>query len=188
MAKPTSTGTKAIKIAKPKYILIQAWQSATEKGTGTVYSLSDVLRDSTSISTADPNTASIDNELSDTPIRQNVTLGETTFSTTLEDIQEDVLKDICGFQVDATSKKLYAPKSYSDKFAEITIVLDQGGTNYYAIVLPKVQLNSKIILESLSSSMVGVQIAGTCLVTEVTDGDNTYECFRYHNPAYTLPA
>lgn len=187
MAKPTTTGTTAIKIAKPKYILVQPWESATAKGAGTVYSLSDVLRDSTSISTADPNTSNIENELSDTPIRQNVTLGETTFSTTLEDIQANVLKDICGFSADTTSGKLYAPKSYTDKFAEITIVLDQGAENYYAIVLPKVQLNSKLILESLSSSMLGVQIAGTCLVTEVTDGDNTYECFRYHNPAYTLP-
>lgn len=188
MAAPTSTGSTAVKIAKPKYILVQPWQSATSKGTGKIYSFADVLRDSTSLTQDDPEVNNIENELSDDPIRTNVTLGTRTFQTTLEDIQTDMVVEMAGFTKDSTSGKVYAPASYTDKFAEVTIVLDKGNDAYVGIILPKVQLNTKMILESLSTSMVGLQIGGTALATEVTDGAKKYTTGQYIDYSYTLPS
>lgn len=174
------TDTTAIKIAKPKYILATPYVG-NALGT-TTYSFTDVLKDSTSITQDDPTTNNIDNELSDSPIRTNTVLGNRTFTTTIEDIQADVLKDFLGFSIDSVSNKAYAPASYSDVYAEIKVVLDKDGTDYVAYILPKVQLNSKMILESLSSSMAGITLSGTAQNASVTDGSNTYStpmCIDY---------
>lgn len=186
MTKVKSTKATAIKLAKPKFIIVQPWESSVSKGAADAYSFADVLKDSTSVTQEDPSTEEIENELSDDPIRSNVTLGTRTFSCTLEDIQKEILAKFGGFEI-GTSGKVYAPASYSDIFAEVSIVLDAGGGKYSAIVLPKVQINSKMLLESLSSSMLGVQIQGTCLTADVIDGEKTFTTAQYVDYNYTLP-
>lgn len=168
-------GAKPIKIAKPKYILVQPWNGSTppseDEAAKDIYSFDNVLRDSTSLTQDDNETNTIENELSDDPIRTNVTLGSRTFSTTVEDIQEDLLVELAGYKKDGD--KVYAPASYTDLYAEVTIVLDKGmEEEFVAIILPKVQLNTKMLLESLSSSMVGVQVTGTVLSTTVKGSDD----------------
>lgn len=186
MTKVKSTKATAIKIAKPKFIIVQPWESSVSKGNADAFSFADVLKDSTSVTQDDPSTEEIENELSDDPIRSNVTLGTRNFSCTLEDIQKDILAKLGGFEA-GTSGKVYAPASYSDIFAEVAIVLDAGGGNYTAIVLPKVQINAKILLESLSSSMVGVQIQGACLTADIVDGAKTFTTAQYIDYNYSLP-
>ena len=62
---------------------------------------------------------------------------------------------------------------------------------YVAYVAPKVQLNSKLILESLSTSMAGFTLAGTAMtgavkVTKNTQSDDINTPL-YIDYDYTLP-
>ena len=184
----THTGSKARLISKPKYI-VATLNEGTENEKN--YIFDHVLKDSTKFSQADNTTSQIDNEVSDDPIKENVTLGAYQFESTIEDVQDDLLIDMCGFKK-GTSGKLYSPASYTERFAKIAVVLDNGidtgGTQkLVAYVAPKVQLNSKLILESLSTSMAGFTLAGTAKTASITDSLESIMTPLYIDPAYTLP-
>ena len=182
------TGDTARLISKPKYIVATLNEGkANEKN----YIFDHVLKDSTKFSQADNTTNQIDNEVSDDPIKENVTLGSYQFESTIEDVQDDLLVDMCGFKK-GTSGKLYAPASYTERFAKIAVVLDNGVNEsnqpkYVAYVAPKVQLNSKLILESLSTSMAGFSLAGTAKTASITDSAESIMTPLYIDPAYKLP-
>lgn len=186
----TKTGTKAKLISKPKYI-VATIGAGTENEKN--YIFEHVLKDSTKFSQDDPTTNQIDNEVSDTPIKTNVTLGSYQFEATIEDIQEDLLIDLCGFTKATKSGVVYAPASYVEKNVQIAVVLDSGaGDNkLVAFVAPSVQLNSKLILESLSTSMAGFTLAGTAKTASVTVGSSSntdsISTPLYINYDYTLP-
>ena len=64
--------------------------------------------------------------------------------------------------------------------------VDSDGTQkLVAFVMPKVQLNTKMILESLSTSMAGFSLAGTGRSIEVESGKPTP---FYVDTEYTLPS
>lgn len=163
----TNTGKTAKLISKPKYIVatFKAGE-ADEKN----YIFDHVLKDSTKFTQDDPTTNQIDNEVSDTPIKTNVTLGSYQFEATIEDIQENLLVDLCGFAKSEKTGVVYAPASYVEKNVQIAVVLDSGANDskLVAFVAPSVQLNSKLILESLSTSMAGFTLAGTAKTGSVT--------------------
>lgn len=187
-----NTRPTAVKVAKPKFIYATPWVEDTngvlEKG-DTTYNFQDVLQDSTSFSQDEPTENPIENEVSDEPIMNNITLGTKSITTTICDIQEGIIQDFLGFEVDANGGRVYAPAGYTELFAEIAIVLDKGGDKYVAYVFPKVQLASRQILESLSSGMAQVELSGTALSADVEglDGTTTYTCNQYIDYDYTLP-
>ena len=188
------TGARAVKVAKPKYIfatlLTKNEEGVYEKST-TTYQFEHVLRDSTSLTQDDNEVNTIENELADEAIMQNVTLGSWQFTSTIEDVQSDLVKDLCGFTVEGT--KAYAPASYSERFAEVALVLDSGndpdGTaKYVAYVVPKLQLNTRLVLESLYSSMAGFTLAGTAQSVELSlTGEKKVYAPMYIDYNYTLP-
>ena len=184
----TNTGGKARLISKPKYI-VATLNEGTENEKN--YIFDHVLKDSTKFSQDDNTTNQIENEVSDDAIKTNVTLGAYQFESTIEDVQDDLLIDMCGFKK-GTSGKLYAPASYTERFAKIAVVLDNGvdesnQPKLVAYVAPKVQLNSKLILESLSTSMAGFSLAGTAKTAKVTDSTESIMTPLYIDPTYTLP-
>ena len=184
----TNTGSTAVLVSKPKYIVATIGEGGNEKN----YIFEHVLKDSTKFSQNDNTTTTIDNEVSDTPIKTNVTLGSYQFEATIEDIQESLLIDMCGFAKATNSGVVYAPASYVEKNAKIAVVLDKGTGDgkLVAYVAPKVQLNSKLILESLSSSMAGFSLAGTAQTAAVTVGSGTTDNIStplYIDYDYTLP-
>ena len=85
-------------------------------------------------------------------------------------MQDDLLVDLCGFTKATNTGVVYAPASYVEKTAQIAVVLDSGKNDnkLVAYVAPSVQLNSKLILESLSTSMAGFALAGTAKTGAVT--------------------
>ena len=187
----TKTGKTAKLISKPKYIVatIDAG-GANEKN----YIFEHVLKDSTKFTQDDPTTNQIDNEVSDTPIKTNVTLGSYQFETTIEDIQADLLVDLCGFTKATNTGVVHAPASYVEKNVQIAVVLDSGDNDskLVAFVAPSVQLNSKLILESLSTSMAGFTLAGTAKTGEVTVTKDVSKTDKISTPLYidydyTLP-
>ena len=179
----TNTGGKARLISKPKYI-VATLNEGTENEKN--YIFDHVLKDSTKFSQDDNTTNTIDNEVSDTPIKTNVTLGSYQFEATIEDIQEDLLVDLCGFTKATNTGVVYAPASYVEKTAQIAVVLDSGKNDnkLVAYVAPSVQLNSKLILESLSTSMAGFTLAGTAKTGEVTVTKDVSKTDKISTPLY----
>lgn len=182
----TKTSAKAQKVYNPKYLFITPFTDATTKGE-TIYQVENVVRDSTTITQEDNEENPVQNEFTDDYIVNNVTSGAYTFSTNVGDLQGDLLKDLAGFSIDEVSSKVYAPSGYKEIFAEISLVFEKAGGGYIAATLPKVQLNSTVLLESIKTSVGQITIAGMGYNLEVTDGDNKYVTPFVIDPEFSLP-
>lgn len=163
--------TNKVKVYNPYALFVTPWSSETTKGTNT-YKLDEVIRDTTTITQDDPEENKIENEFSSAPIINTVTLGSYTFSAEVADMSPELLKILCGYTTDTNNEKAYAPATYAPVYAEISLVFAATGGKYIAATLPKVQLNSKATLDSLSTSMGRITLAGTGLNATV-DGKQT---------------
>lgn len=186
MATVTKTGSTALKVYNPYAMYITPFTDANTKGEKT-YRMEDIIRDSTSVNQDDAEENKIENEYGSAPIANNVKSGSFTFSTQIADFQKDLLKDICGFDVDDTSNKAYAPATYKEVFAEVALAFQVGTDKYVAAILPKVQLNPKTVFESFSSSVGNVTINGIGYNMEVTDGMKKYTTPFIFDPDFKLP-
>ena len=183
--KVTSTGAGAIKLSKPSHIIVRPFNG--DAAGDDYYDLDDVVRDTTSISQDDNDTTDIERETSDTPIMSIVTTGKYQFAAEVADTQAPVLTALCGF-TKGTDGKIYAPSGYKLMYAEVAVVFDNAdGTTHTALILPKLQLNSKTTIESLNSNLAKVALAGTGQLVEVNDDSGTRKTPFYIDPAYTLP-
>lgn len=177
----TSTASK--KVYNPKYIFITPFTDDKTKGAD-VYQCEDIIRDTTTITQEENTETPVENELSSTPIINNIQAGSYTVATEIADLQPDLLKAVLGFEIDDSSKKAYAPDGYITKFAEFALVfLNSDGKTYTAAILPKVQLSPTITIDSLSSSLGRIALGGTGS-TMVVDGKTTPFYMDYN---YTLP-
>lgn len=193
MAKVTNTGSTAIKLIKPKYIVATLYagtEADTEDPTGDTFILEDVVRDTFSISQDDNDTTDIERETSDTPIKSIVTLGSWQLSAEVADTNGNLLSGLCGFTYDATAKKAYAPSSYEERYAKVTVAFTnpKDNTKLSAYTLPKVQLNSKMTIESLNSNIGRIALAGTAQLVKVTANGKSVDTPFYAEEEYTLPA
>lgn len=178
--------TSAVKIFNPDALYVTPFEG--EVRGGTTYKLSEVIRDTTSISQDDPEEQTIDNEFGSAPILKNVTLGSYQFSAEVADMQSVLLEKLCGYKKGSgtgTQDRAYAPSSYTPIYAEIVLAFKLGDNKYVAAVLPKVQLNSKATFDSLSSNMGRITLAGTGLNLAVQDGDATIETPFYVDSNWT---
>ena len=151
------------------------------------YKLEEVVRDSTSISQDDPEENSIENEFSAEPLINNVDAGKYNFATNVGDMQGELLSKLAGFTYDSSKKFAYAPKSYTEVFAKVELVFKDGATNYVAAVLPKVQLNSKALLESINTSIGQIAITGVAYSGVVGIAGASIEAPFYIDYAWTEP-
>jgi hypothetical protein len=104
-------------------------------------------------------------------------------------MQQELLEKLCGYVKGTSATDLtFAPSTYVPVFAEIALVFQTGTGTYMAAILPKVQLNSKATLDSLSTSMGRITLAGTGLNLGVSDGTKTVQTPFYIDTAYELPA
>lgn len=179
------TDGKSIKIDKPSHIYLQPLDDTGTLVT-TIYDLDNVLKDSTKLTQADNTQTKIESETSDTPIKIITTLGERTFNATVEDMQADLLTNFCGYSESTDKTALFAPDQYTDLYCQVTVVCDYGD-KHYAYICPNLQLSSKNLAESLSTSLAGVQIVGTALNKSVTVGGSTKTCSMYTVPDFKLP-
>ena len=172
----TKTGATALLITNVKYLVATLLDSKGAEGNS--YIFEHILKDTVSMQQDDNDTTTIDNEVSDEPIKEIVRLGKWNVAATIEDVQKDLLVNMCGFKTSTDGKKVFAPASYTERFAKIAVALDggvdsDGAQKLVAFVMPKVQLNTKMILESLSTSMAGFSLAGTGRSIEVEAGKPT---------------
>lgn len=174
--------TNKVKVYNPYALYVTPWANENTTGNKT-YKLDEVIRDSTTISQEDPTENKIENEFSSAPIINTVTLGSYTFSAEVAEMAPELLQILCGYSLDSEKDKAYAPSTYAPLYAEIALVFQATGGTYIAAILPKVQLNSKATLDSLSTSMGRITLAGTGLNATV-DGKTTPFVLDTN---YTLP-
>jgi len=137
------------------------WTSETTAPTAssTTYDISDIIADTVNIEQDDPEVNTTESEFSDSPLFENTKLGKYNFAATCVDTQNDLVKAIFGWSEDSTgtTKGVYAPTSYSYLYAEIVI-----GFANAIVVLPKVRLDSKLVIGTLKTGQAQSQISGTC--------------------------
>lgn len=182
----TKTGATALKYYNPKYLLVTPFTDANTKG-ATTYLVENVVRDTTTITQEDNEENPVDNEFTSEPIVNNIVAGSYTFASEVGDLQGDLVEALAGFKVDETSSKIYAPDGYVEVFAEIALVF-ASGAKYIAAILPKVQINATVLIESLNTSVGRLTLSGTGYNLEMTDGENKYITPFMLDPNYTLPA
>lgn len=188
MAKVTNTGAGALKLVKPDAIVVTLFTGTETDDTpkGDSYVLEDVIRDTTSIAQDDNSTSDVERETSDTPILSIVTSGKYQLASEVADTQKDLLVALCDFTYDETTKKVYAPAAYKAKYAKVDVVF---GTK--AVVVPKVQLNSKVTMESLNTSVGRIVLAGTAQLASLKIGasgtQKTIKTPYYLDEDYTMP-
>jgi hypothetical protein len=189
--KVINTGAGAVKFIKPDYIvatLFDGTETDESAPKGDSYILEDVIEDTTSISQDDNDTTDIECETSDSPIISIVKLGKWQFAAEIGDTQKELLAALCDFTDDATGNKTLAPSTYKAKYAKIDVVQVQpNGTTMEAYVLPKVQLNSKLTIESLNSNLARIALAGTAKDIALTVGAKTVRTPFYVDHNYSLP-
>lgn len=185
----TYTDSTAKKFIKPNYIVVTEWQASdTTEATGDVYVLEDVIEDTTTLSQDDNDTTDIECETSDNPIISITKLGKYQLGAEVADTQSDLLKVLAGFTIDGDYS--YAPSSYEKKYVKFDIVfINDDGETYYAFTCPKVQLNSKMLIESLNSNTARIALGGTAQnVSVTTSGGATISTAFYTQDNYEVPA
>lgn len=189
--KVINTGVGAVKFIKPDYIvatLFDGTESNESAPKGNSYILEDVIEDTTSISQNDNDTTDIECETSDSPIISIVKLGKWQFAAEIGDTQKDLLTALCDFTDGAADQKTIAPSIYKAKYAKIDVVQVQpDGITMEAYVLPKVQLNSKLTIESLNSNLARIALAGTAKDISLTVNAKTVRTPFYVDHKYSLP-
>lgn len=180
----TNINTTSLKVYNPDALYVTPFDGEIKGATS--YKLTEVIRDTTTISQEDPTENKIENEFGSAPILNNVQLGSYAFSAEVADMQSVLLEKLCGYKKGSTATdRTFAPSTYTPVYAEIALVFKTGDNKYVAAVLPKVQLNSKATFDSLSSSMGRITLAGTGLNIAVADGSETIETPFYIDSNWT---
>lgn len=189
-AQVTNTEAKAEFDIKPSYIVATLFTGSEADDlnpAGDSFILEDIVRDTTNMSQDDNDETDIERETSDDPIYTAVTQGKRNFEAEVADTQSDLLVALAGFTVDSTSNRVYGPAKYVKKYAKIAVAFENADGTLSAWVYPKVQLNSKLLLESLNSNIGRISLAGVSKTVSVTVNGKTVYTNIYKDLKYTLP-
>lgn len=174
----TTTSTRRV-LSNAKFMYLIPWTSETSapvSGSRTIYDISDIIADTVNIEQDDPEVNTTESEFSDSPLFENTKLGKYNFAATCVDTQNSIVKAIFGWSEDESgdTKGAYAPVSYSYLYAEIVI-----GFANAVVVLPKVRLDSKLVIGTLKTGQAQSQISGTCYdayVSFKSSGADDHKC------------
>lgn len=148
-----------------KSIIFTPWTSESELGS-TSYDLVNIVGDTTSVEQADNDVQTIEHEFSSSPLYEAVTYGDKTFTCECIDFQNDVLKNLFGWDVQEGGDA-FAPLDYKDLFCKVEM---QFNSTNDIVVLPKLKMNSKAVLSSLKTDASRGTISGTCYPAFVKAG------------------
>ena len=152
--------------ANLKALIFTPWTDENTLG-DTSYDLVNIVGDTTSVEQADNNVNALDHEFSSEPLYENVQLGDKTFTTECIDFQNDVLKQLMGWEA-AEDGTAFAPIQYKDLYCKIEM---QFNSTEDIVVLPKVKMNSKSILSSMKTDASRNTLSGTCYSAFVKSGE-----------------
>lgn len=158
MADATVFGTRRV-FANLKHLYMTPWEvvGSVEKLSDTTYDIVDVVADTTSVEQAENEVNTLDHEFSNTPLYENVNLGDKTFTCESIDLQDDVLATLFGWTKGTDG--VYAPTSYKDLYVAIELGFNSTDD---VVVLPKVKLNSRAVVASMKTDASRANITGTC--------------------------
>ena len=152
--------------ANLKALIFTPWTDENTLG-DTSYDLVNIVGDTTSVEQADNNVNALEHEFSSEPLYENVQLGDKTFTTECIDFQNDVLKQLMGWEVNEDGTA-FAPIQYKDLYCKIEM---QFNSTEDIVVLPKVKMNSKSILSSMKTDASRNTLSGTCYSAFVKSGE-----------------
>lgn len=190
------TSPTSLQIIKPDCLVATVYTEAetevADAPAGDTFIFDEVVRDTTTISQDDNDSTTIENEFSDDPLLEIVSLGKFQFAAEVADIQKDILVNFANYTYDETSKKLFAPAGYEKKHVKIDLVFkngtdDNGDDKYMSICIPKLQLNSRLLVESTNSNIARLNLAGTAKSIAVTAGGKTIKSAAYVNENFVMP-
>lgn len=151
--------------ANLRYLYFTPWTDESTLG-DTTYDLVNIVGDTTTSEQAENEVSSLPHEFSSEPLYENVTLGTKSFATECIDFQNDVLKELFGWETDEDGNAL-APTAYKDLYCKVEMGFNSTED---VIVLPKVKLNSRAVIATMKTDASRGNIAGTCYSAYVTAG------------------
>lgn len=165
----TKVDTNQLRLSKPTGIVFIPYKELGELGTDG-YDIHDIVGDTFSGTQDDPDETEIAHEFSDSPLDLSVILGTETITMQCLDFQNEILKNLYGWDVTEDGKFAAAPAQYKD--LNCCVILQFGnvgdGVN---VVMPNVKMNSKSLLENLRSDIARGEIGGTLLSASVKRGE-----------------
>lgn len=165
----TKLDTGKIIFKNAKSVLFTPYTDADTVGS-TTYDVTSIVADTLSFTPDDNTSNSKDSEFKDEPLFENITLGKVQFAATCIDFQNDVMKALFGWSEENTSeggKSVFAPTAYKELYSKIEVRFDDDTP---IVVAPKVKLNSKAVISTLSTGSAEGQLAGTCYSALVKAG------------------
>nr|DAY01158.1 MAG TPA: hypothetical protein [Caudoviricetes sp.]DAY75349.1 MAG TPA: hypothetical protein [Caudoviricetes sp.] len=196
MATVKRTSPTSLQVIKPDCLVATLYTGATtetaDNPAGDTFIFDEVVRDTTTISQDDNDSTTIENEFSDDPILDIVSLGKFQFAAEVADIQTEILKNFANYTYDSTAKKLFAPAAYQKTYVKIDLVFKNGtdtdgSDKYMSICIPKLQLNSRLMVESMNSNIARLNLAGTATSVALTANGKTIKTAAYVNEDFTIP-
>lgn len=196
MATVKRTSPTSLQVIKPDCLVATLYTGATtetaDNPAGDTFIFDEVVRDTTTISQDDNDSTTIENEFSDDPILDIVSLGKFQFAVEVADIQTEILKNFANYTYDSTAKKLFAPAAYQKTYVKIDLVFKNGtdtdgSDKYMSICIPKLQLNSRLMVESMNSNIARLNLAGTATSVALTANGKTIKTAAYVNEDFTIP-
>lgn len=196
MATVKRTSPTSLQVIKPDCLVATLYTGATtetaDNPAGDTFIFDEVVRDTTTISQDDNDSTTIENEFSDDPILDIVSLGKFQFAAEVADIQTEILKNFANYTYDSTAKKLFAPAAYQKTYVKIDLVFKNGtdtdgSDKYMSICIPKLQLNSRLMVESMNSNIARLNLAGTATSVALTANGKTIKTVAYVNEDFTIP-
>ena len=146
-----------------KNLIITPYTASDTLGT-TSYDIRSIVADSISIEQDDNTVNSKDAEFFDTPLIENTQLGKFQFSATCIDMQNTIMQKLFGCTVTDGGIVTF-PSSYEDLYVLARIVFVDSESN--DIIIPKLRLNSKLVIGTLKTGSAEGTIQGTAHLTKV---------------------
>lgn len=148
-----------------KYIYFTPWTDESTLGS-TTYDLVNIVGDTTSSEQDENEVSELAHEFSNEPLFENINLGSKNFTTECIDFQNDVLKELFGWDTDEAGNA-FAPITYKPLYCKIEMGFNSTED---VIVLPKVKLNSRAVIASMKTDAARGNISGTCYSAYVKSG------------------
>lgn len=154
--------------ANLKYLYFTPWTDEKTLGT-TTYNLVNIVADTTNVEQAENEVNAIDHEFKQTPLYENVTLGEKTFAVECIDFRDEILEELFGWTVQDGIAT--APNGYEDLYCMVEMGFNSTED---IVVLPKVKLNSRAVIASMKTDASRANINGICYTAFIAK-DSTSE-------------
>lgn len=161
----TTSGRKILKKAESMCLIPYVYDDTTDVNDyvlgNTIYDISAIIGDSITLEQSDGETQTKENEFTGDIIVKNVTTGEWAFSSQCLDLQNSILQAIFGAYYNSEVGISALKKDYETIYVLIRIRFKDNDTP--DVYLPKVLLNSKLMLNQMKTRGSQGNINGTAM-------------------------